>query len=89
MFRPALSFLIALCALLASATVAAKTSISSLQPAELPCPANRSEGLGSGSAATTPSTSSTGGETVITRSGSKAARQRWKALLPGTLKSAT
>lgn len=89
MFRPAPSLLIALCALLASATVAAKTSVASLQPAELPCPSNRSEGLGTDAPASAPTTSSTTGETTLPRSGAKAARQRWKALLPGTLKSAT
>ena len=87
MFRPALSFLIALSALLASTTLAAKTSVSSLQQPELPCPANRSDAIESGAPAS--ATAPAAATPVISRGASKAARQRWKALLPGTLKSAT
>lgn len=90
MFRPALSFLIALSALLVSATVTAKTSVSSLQQSELPCPANRDDARDLGETATIPpATTSSGGSSAATKSGAnKASRQRWKALLPGTLKSA-
>ncbi|HRG15146.1 MAG TPA: hypothetical protein PLB00_04075 [Pseudomonadota bacterium] len=88
MFRPALSFLIALSALLVSATVTAKTSVSSLQQPELPCPANRNDAGDLGEAATIAPATTTPGSSAVTKSGaSKASRQRWKALLPGTLKS--
>lgn len=88
MFRPALSFLIALSALLASTTLAAKTSVSSLQQPELPCPANRGDAIESGASAAGANAPASA-TPVISRGANKAARQRWKALLPGTLKSAT
>jgi hypothetical protein len=89
MFRPALSFLIALSALLVSATVTAKTSVSSLQQPELPCPTNRTDAADLGDAASIAPATTTSGSSAVTKSSNKAARQRWKALLPGTLKSTT
>ncbi|MBL0028808.1 MAG: hypothetical protein IPO95_06995 [Rhodanobacteraceae bacterium] len=89
MFRPALSFVFASLALLASATVVAKTSVSSLQQSELPCPSNRSDAVELGEPAAAAATAPAVGNTVVTKPSNKAARQRWKALLPGTLKSAS
>lgn len=89
MSRPALSFLIALSALLVSATVTAKTSVSSLQQPELPCPANRNDANDLGDAAAVAPAATTPSSSSVTKSSNKAARQRWKALLPGTLKSTT
>lgn len=87
MFRPALSFVF-LAALAASAAVSAKTSIPSLQANEMPCPANSNEAPTAGAPATSaPTTPASNEATVSPRSESRAARQRWKALLPGTLKS--
>lgn len=87
MVRPALSFVF-FAALAASAAVSAKTSIPSLQANEMPCPANSVEAPATGAPAISPTaTPATNDAAASTRSESRAARQRWKALLPGTLKS--
>lgn len=87
MFRLVLTLLIAFTVLLAATSVVAKTSASGLQPADLPCPGNRNESIeANGGAATHPAPSN---DAANPRAAGKAARQRWKALLPGTLKSAT
>lgn len=85
MFRPAL-LVFALVALSASASVAAKTSISSLQQNEMPCPANSAE-ASVGGGASTPAASPAAVSSTPTKISNRSARQRWKALLPGTLKS--
>jgi hypothetical protein len=87
MFRPALS-IVFVAALAASAAVGAKTSIPSLQQNEIPCPANNVETSSAGAPASAAPTAPAAAEsTATTRSDSRAARQRWKALVPGTLKS--
>lgn len=87
MLRPARTFLFALLVLLAVNPAFAKTSATGLQPGDLPCPGNRGESVeAAGGAVTAPSP---GNESANPRVTGKALRQRWKALLPGTLKSAT
>lgn len=86
MLRLALSFLFVLCVVVASSAVAAKTAVSGLQPPELPCPTNRGDSLEYAA----PGSDTNAAAAAISRSVQKAQqRQRWKALLPGTLKSAT
>ncbi|MBK6434902.1 MAG: hypothetical protein IPF83_02875 [Rhodanobacteraceae bacterium] len=88
MFRPALSFVFALIALLVSATAVARTSVSGLQQSELPCPSNRSDAPDLGEPAATAAAPAVSG-TAGSKPSNKATRQRWKALLPGTLTSAS
>ena len=88
MSRSAL-FVIALVALFASASVAAKTSISSLQQNEMPCPVNNADTVIGGVGAPTPAAAESAVTTAPVKVSNRSARQRWKALLPGTMKSAS
>ena len=88
MFRSAL-FVFALVALSASASAVAKTSISSLQQNEMPCPVNNTETAVSGVGAPTPGAAQSAVTATPGKVSNRSARQRWKALLPGTLKSAS
>ena len=88
MFRSAM-IVFAVVALSASASVTAKTSISSLQQNEMPCPVNNAEPDASGVGASTPVIAPAPVTTSPVKLSNRSARQRWKALLPGTLKSAS
>lgn len=85
MFRPALPFVMALVALSLCTEVCARASVANGPTPELPCPTTE-EASGGQAAPATPVTSPAV-ETPAAKPSNKASRQRWKVLLPGTLKS--
>jgi len=87
MIRSVLSFAFALLALGATWPIAAKSSSASVQQSGLPCPGDRSDALDAGAPAAASSAAPSIDGAAANRPSNKAARQRWKVLLPGALKS--
>jgi len=89
MMRPTMSIAVLLASIALTTTVAAKTSISNLAQPELPCPATQ-QTEGSSAAALEPSLVVSPvliPTTTPVKPSTRAARSRWKALLPGSIKS--
>lgn len=73
--------------LLLALGASAKTSVGTTAPTELPCPSNRTESPESAPGALP--LPSPGMTDPAIKPGNRASRQRWKALLPGSIKAIT
>lgn len=87
MFRPVLMFVLALILASAGTDVSARASVPEPEQAETPCP-DASAGDAGLATPAAPQAAPAAGETPVAKpSNNRAARQRWKALLPGSLRS--
>lgn len=87
MSRPVLMFVLALVMAAAGVDAAARTSVQEAGQAETPCP-DASAGDAGQATPAAPQASPAASEAPAAKpSSNRAARQRWKALLPGSLRS--
>ncbi|MBK7144555.1 MAG: hypothetical protein IPH76_04885 [Xanthomonadales bacterium] len=86
MSRPVLMFALALILASAGTDVSARTSVPEAEQTETPCP-DASAGDAGLATPAAPQAAPAAGEVPAAKPSNRAARQRWKALLPGSLRS--